>query len=74
MESPQGPLEGPARKRRPRARHVSYGRGCWLWASTPQEVGFALNDFKSSIFLNELHLFPHSSIGRWERVFTVLGA
>lgn len=27
MESQRGPSEGPARKRRPRERHVSYGRG-----------------------------------------------
>lgn len=37
MESQRGASEGPARKRRPRERHVSYGRGDG-WASAPKEI------------------------------------
>lgn len=42
MESPRGPSEGPARKRRPRGRHVSYGRGWWLGARVLQKSPAAL--------------------------------
>ncbi|XP_065762968.1 suppressor of tumorigenicity 7 protein-like isoform X2 [Muntiacus reevesi] len=31
-------------------------------------------NFKSNIFLTELHSFPHSFLGRWERVSTGIGA
>lgn len=36
MESQRRPSEGSARKRRPLGRHVSYGRGSWARAPTPQ--------------------------------------
>ncbi|KAM9691063.1 suppressor of tumorigenicity 7 protein-like isoform 12-T12 [Dama dama] len=70
MESQRGPSEGPARKRRPRERHVSYGRGYGPGARRPRKSA----NFKSNIFLTELQLFPHSFLGRWERVSTGIGA
>lgn len=75
MESPRGPSEGPARKCRPRGRHVSYWRGCGFRApalgeSVARPQGWSLKDFKSNSFLIELHSCPHSSRRRWERVST----